>query len=77
MHYFRSTSDSLGLRAILKVANKAFFEIFDNLCFLPSNLSSIAKFFRRLPNYFFTESSSFSCKKTTMKVSGPVNKLFL
>ena len=34
------------------------------------------KFFRRLPNYFFMESFSFSCKKTTMKLSGPVNELF-
>ena len=76
MHYLRSTSDSLGLRAILKVRNEHDFEIFDNLCFLLSNLLQIAKFFRRLPNYFFIESTSFSCEKTTMKVSGPVNELF-
>ena len=40
MHYLRSTSDSLGLRAILEVQklNELDFEIFDNLCFLLSNL---------------------------------------
>ena len=25
---------------------------------------------------FFTESPSFSCEKTTMKIPGPVNKLY-
>ena len=36
----------------------------------------VATFFRRLPNYFFTESSSFLCEKTTMKISGLVNEIF-
>ena len=34
------------------------------------------KFFRWLPNYFFKESSFFSCEKTTMKISRPVNEFF-
>ena len=34
------------------------------------------KFFQQLPNYFFMEASSFSCERTTTKVSGPVYELF-
>ena len=36
----------------------------------------MAKFFRRLPNYIFTEYSSFSWEKTITNLSSPVNELF-
>ena len=32
--------------------------------------------FSTITKLFFMESSSLSCEKTTMKISGPVNKLF-
>ena len=32
--------------------------------------------FSTIIRLFFTESSSFSCEKTTMKISGLVNELF-
>ena len=80
MHYFRSVSDLLGFRAILKMAiiiKEIVCLRYLRVCVFCCQTSyKWRNFFDDYQIIFSTESSSFSCEKTITKISGLVNKLF-
>ena len=76
MHYLRSTSDSLALRAILKEPKRARFWDIWQFVFSAVKPFINREIFSTVTKLSFTEFSSLSCEKTSMKVSWPVDELF-
>ena len=75
MHYLRSTSDSLGLKAE-GIETSSILRYLTICVFCCHTSYKSRNFSDGYQIIFFTDSSSFSCEKTIMKVSGPVNELF-
>ena len=77
MHYLRSGSDLLGFTAILKIHKLARFLDISEFVFSAVKPLINREVFSTITKLFSHGIFFFSCKKTTMKISGPVNELFL